>query len=157
MLKSLANFLIILKYWSNSMIFIKRAYEAASKKDGIRILVDHLWPRGVSKEKAHLDLWLKDISPSIELREWFGHDPNKWQSFVKRYFDELDTKTDIIGHYPEQWEHFKSKYLKEYDKNPNIFYQLKKLAKSHHVTFVYAAHDTEHNNAVALKEYIEKK
>ncbi len=137
------------------MIQIKRAYVKASKQDGIRILVDHLWPRGVSKEEAHLDLWLKDISPSTKLREWFGHDPKKWPEFKKRYFAELHRQKNVIGHEPEQWEHFKKKYLKDFDKHPDIIAQLKALSKHHPITLVYAAHDEEHNNAVALKEYIE--
>ena len=137
------------------MFKYKRAYEAASSRDGIRILVDHLWPRGVSKEKADLDLWLKDISPSTKLREWFGHDPERWKDFKKRYFTELKTKHFVIGHDPEQWESFKRKYLKDYDDGHNdIFKQLKKLVQHHTVTFVYAARDKEYNNAVALQEYI---
>lgn len=138
------------------MIYLKRAYEEASDQDGIRILVDRLWPRGVTKEKADIDLWLKDISPSDELREWFEHDPKKWVEFKKRYFEELHKKKDVIGHEPEQWEHFKEKYLTDFDKHPNILYQIKNLAKDHAVTLVYAAHDEQDNNAVALKEYIER-
>lgn len=139
------------------MLYLKRAYEKASKQDGIRILVDHLWPRGVSKEEADLDLWLKDVSPSNELRDWFGHDPKKWTEFKKKYFEEIHKQKDVIGHEPEQWEEFKKKYLKDWDKHPNILHQLKELAKHHTVTFVYAAHDEQYNNAVALKEYIEEK
>lgn len=138
------------------MFKLKRAYETATSNDGIRILVDHLWPRGVSKEDAAIDLWLKDISPSTELREWFNHDPQKWIEFKKRYFIELHKKHTVIGHDPEQWESFKKKYLKDYDQDHfDIFKQLKKLALHHTITFVYAAHDQEHNNAVALQEYIE--
>lgn len=137
------------------MITLKRVYETTTKNDGIRILIDHLWPRGVSKEEAHLDLWLKDISPSDQLREWFGHDPKKWEEFKKRYFKELQEKKNVIGHEPEQWEHFKKEYMPHFDKQPEILHQLKQLAKHHTITFVYAAHDEKHNNAVALQEYIE--
>jgi len=138
------------------MFKIKRAYESASPHDGIRILVDRLWPRGLSKEKASLDLWLKDISPSTELRQWFGHDPEKWVEFKKRYTAELKTKHEVVGHYPKQWEAFKNKYLKDYEKQPDIFKQLNKLATRHTVTLVYAAQDEDHNQAVALKEYLER-
>jgi uncharacterized protein YeaO (DUF488 family) len=138
------------------VIKYKRVYEKASLHDGIRILVDRLWPRGVSKEEADLALWLKDISPSNELRAWFDHVPEKWFEFKKRYFAELHTKHAVVGHYPEQWEAFKRKYLKEYDsEHANIFKELKELAQHHTVTFVYAAHDEQHNNAVALGDYIE--
>lgn len=138
------------------MFKLKRAYEPAKSSDGIRILVDHLWPRGISKEKAAIQLWLKDISPSTELREWFGHETEKWTEFKKRYFTELKKKHDAIGHYPDQWLTFKDKYLKNYDEQPDIFKQLKKLAQHHTITLVYAAHDEEHNNAVALKAYLER-
>ena len=82
------------------MIQLKRAYEPASDHDGIRILVDHLWPRGVSKHEADIALWLKDISPSTELRQWFDHEPDKWAEFKKRYLEELKAKHHIVGHYP---------------------------------------------------------
>jgi uncharacterized protein YeaO (DUF488 family) len=138
------------------MFKIKRVYEAASRSDGIRILVDRLWPRGISKEKAKIDLWLKDISPSTEVREQFGHNPDRWQEFKKAYLAELKTKHDVIGHYAEQWELFKNKSMKGYDAQPDIFKQLKKLAHKHTVTLVYAARDEEHNNAVVLKAYLER-
>ena len=112
------------------MIAIKRSYEEWSGNDGFRILIDRLWPRGVSKEKAHLDLWLKDIAPSTELRKWFAHDPAKWQEFRNRYFQELKEKEDLI------------KVIKD------------KL-KEGSVTLVYSAKDEEHNDAVVLKEYLE--
>jgi uncharacterized protein YeaO (DUF488 family) len=136
------------------MFQCKRAYEKASSRDGIRILVDRLWPRGVSKEEADIKLWIKDISPSTKLREWFNHDPEKWKEFKERYFAELHKEHAAIGHDPEQWTDFKKKYLKG-DEDLNIFMQLKKLAQHHTVTFVYAAHDEKYNNAVALQEYIE--
>lgn len=136
------------------MLKIKRAYEKHSSSDGIRILVDRLWPRGVSREEAHLDLWLKDVSPSDELREWFNHDPEKWQEFKKRYYSELRSHKHVTGHDPEQWEHFKKKYLKDFDEDSNIYDALKMLAKHYTVTFVYGAHEAHYNNATALKEYL---
>jgi uncharacterized protein YeaO (DUF488 family) len=114
------------------MINLKRAYEPAAKTDGERILVERLWPRGVSKDRAKIDLWLKDAAPSTELRKWFGHDPEKWQQFRRRYVAELKEKVDVIK-------------------------MLKQKAKKGRVTFVYAAHDEEHNGALALKEFLEKK
>ena len=114
------------------MINLKRAYEPAAKTDGERILVERLWPRGVSKDRAKIDLWLKDVAPSTELRKWFGHDPERWQQFRRRYAAELKEKVDVIK-------------------------MLKQKAKKGRVTFVYAAHDEEHNGALALKEFLEKK
>lgn len=109
---------------------IKRAYDVAQKTDGFRILVDRLWPRGVSKAKAKIDLWLKDLSPSTPLRKWFGHDPKKWVEFQKRYRAELK-------------EHKDATLL------------LKHLIKEKkEITLVYAAHDEKHNNAVALKKIL---
>lgn len=114
------------------MIQLKRVYELYSKEDGYRVLVDRLWPRGISKEKAHLDLWLKEIAPSTELRKWFGHDPEKWKEFEKRYKKELDDKTDFVK-------------------------RLKDLEKKHRkVTFLYGARDTEHNEALVLVDFLEK-
>jgi uncharacterized protein YeaO (DUF488 family) len=139
------------------MICLKRIYEEAKKNDGIRILVDRLWPRGESKEKAHLDLWLKDIAPSDELRHWFEHDPKKWQEFKEKYYQELKEKDTIEGHDPEQWRQFQEKYFSKLKKNhKDTVHNLAQLAKHHTVTLLYAAHDEEHNNAVALKEYLEK-
>jgi uncharacterized protein YeaO (DUF488 family) len=110
---------------------IKRIYDSPDKDDGFRILVDRLWPRGVSKDKAKINLWLKDIAPSESLRKWFAHDPAKWAEFKQKYFHELgNTKAVIDG--------------------------IKKKAKSG-VTLLYAAKDEQHNNAQALKEYIEAK
>jgi uncharacterized protein YeaO (DUF488 family) len=108
---------------------IKRVYESYSASDGYRVLVDRLWPRGVSKQKAKLDLWLKDAGPSNELRQWFNHDPAKYQEFEKRYFKELD-------------------------KNPATA-QLKDIIKDHpKVTLLYSAHDEQHNQAAALQKYL---
>lgn len=113
------------------VIAIKRIYEKPSTEDGHRILVDRIWPRGISKETAQIDEWLKDIAPSNELRKWFNHDPHKWDEFKTRYFTELNDKK-------KQLENIHS------------------TAKQHHITFVYSAKNEEFNNAVALKEYIEK-
>ena len=110
---------------------IKRIYDAPDKKDGRRILVDRLWPRGVAKEKAKVDLWLKEIAPSDELRKWFAHDPTKWEEFKKRYAKELEAKQDLVK-------------------------EVKQTEKKETVTLLYSAKDTEHNNAVALKAFLEK-
>jgi uncharacterized protein YeaO (DUF488 family) len=112
------------------VIKLKRAYEASAPDDGFRILVDRLWPRGVSKRSARIDLWLKEIAPTAALRKWFGHDPAKWTKFRDRYFRELD-------------------------KNPEAREQLMEHVRHGTVTFVYGARDEEHNDAVALKEYLE--
>lgn len=109
---------------------IKRIYEEASKDDGCRVLVDRLWPRGVSKEKAHLDLWFKEVAPSSELREWFGHDPAKMTEFAHKYEHEL--------------QH-----------NP-AFAELKKIAKEHSsVTLLYGAKDEKINHAIVLLKVLE--
>lgn len=113
------------------MIQVKRAYEAANREDGARFLVERLWPRGIKKENLKLDDWLKDIAPSTDLRRWFNHDPARWDEFRRRYF------TELVQH-------------------PKPLQRLLASAKSGRVTLVYSAHDTEHNNAVALKEYLEK-
>ena len=111
-------------------IKVKRVYKEPEGADGVRVLVDRLWPHGLSKDEARVEIWLKDIAPSDELRKWFGHDPAKWGEFECRYFAELDKKTVPFG-----------VLLEEIGKGT--------------VTLVYAARDEEHNNAVALKEYIE--
>jgi len=111
-------------------IKLKRAYEVPEAGDEFRILVDRLWPRGVSKSSARIDLWLKEIAPSTALRKWFGHDPSKWAKFRDRYFRELDN-------------------------NPQAIEQLMKHVRHGTVTLVYGAKDQEHNDAVALKEYLE--
>ena len=111
-------------------IRLKRAYEPSKKDDGFRVLVDRLWPRGVSKSSARIDLWLKEIAPSAALRKWFGHDPLKWDTFRARYFRELQ-------------------------KNPEAVAQLNEIIRNGPVTLLFAAKDQEHNNAAALKEYLE--
>ena len=113
------------------MFKIKRVYDTPSKDDGFRVLVDRIWPRGLSKETARIDLWLREIAPSAGLRKWFGHDPAKWPTFKTRYEKELDSKSALIEE------------LLTLEKNYGI------------VTLVYGARDTEHNNAVVLKEYLE--
>jgi uncharacterized protein YeaO (DUF488 family) len=112
------------------VIQFKRAYEPPAPDDGCRILVDRLWPRAVSKDAAQIDLWLKELAPSAELRKWFGHDPCKWAEFRMRYFRELDERPDAVA-------------------------QLRAIIRKGPVTLVYGARDQEHNDAVALKEYLE--
>lgn len=109
---------------------IKRVYEAPSPEDGKRILIDRLWPRGLTKEGAKVDLWLKDIAPSTDLRKWFGHDPEKWPEFQKRYQKELETNTAVVAELCAELKH-----------GP--------------ITLVYGAKDEEHNDAVVLKAYIQ--
>jgi len=108
-------------------IRIKRVYAEHDAEDGLRVLVDRLWPRGLTKEKAAVDLWLKDIAPSTELRKWFGHDPNKWEEFKKRYLSELKENTEQI-------------------------HLLKQEMEKGMVTLVYGARDEHHNEAVVLQE-----
>ncbi|MFA5306476.1 MAG: DUF488 domain-containing protein [Candidatus Babeliales bacterium] len=114
------------------MLRAKRVYEGFSKSDGVRILVDRLWPRGLSKEKARLDFWLKDIAPSDELRKWFGHKPERWLEFKKKYLKELKNKKEML-----------EKIIKQ--------------AKKHNITLLYAAKDQLHNNALVLSKYLQKK
>ena len=114
------------------MIKLKRAYEAVSKDDGLRVLVERLWPRGVSKQRAKIDLWLKDLAPSQDLRQWYGHDPVKWPQFRKRYWKELQNQSDLLA-------------------------LLKHVAQQQTVTFVYAASDKDRNSALALKELLERR
>jgi len=111
-------------------IKIKRVYEKPEKSDGFRVLIDRLWARGLTKEKANVDLWLKNIAPSTKLRKWFNHDPDKWDRFKKLYRNELKTNT----------------------KQVNL---LKARIKKGAVTLVYGAKDTSHNDAVVIKEYLE--
>ncbi|ALC15349.1 hypothetical protein DSOUD_0560 [Desulfuromonas soudanensis] len=111
-------------------IFLKRAYEDPGPQDGLRVLVDRLWPRGVSKQEAAIDLWLKEIAPSSELRRSFAHDPARWEDFRKGYFAELDGRPDLVE-------------------------ILREKSAAGPLTLVFAARDEERNNAVALKEYLE--
>jgi uncharacterized protein YeaO (DUF488 family) len=113
------------------MIKTERVY-SASKGSGFRILVDRLWPRGLSKDRAKMDLWQKEVAPSNELRKWFGHDPRKWNGFRDRYFNELDGKRELVQNITDR-------------------------AKEGDVILLYGAKDENYNNAVALKEYIEAK
>ena len=113
------------------MIQVKRAYEPAAKSDGKRFLVDRLWPRGVTKEALRLEAWLKDVAPSDDLRRWFGHQPAKWDEFRRRYLAELDNR-------PEAWQ------------------PILEAARRGTITLLFGARDVEHNNAVALKAYLEQ-
>lgn len=112
-------------------IRLKRVYESASSEDGMRILVDRLWPRGLRKEDAAVDRWLKEIAPSTELRQWFGHDPVRWPEFRRRYTAELRQHTTMLD-------------------------EIRELAKQGTVTLVFGAHDEQHNNAVVLREVLLK-
>lgn len=112
------------------MIKVKRVYDPAAPEDGLRVLVDRLWPRGLSRERAQVNLWLKDVAPDSELRKWFSHDPERWPEFKRRYFAELATQTDLLATIAEE-------------------------ARDGVVTILYGAKDRQHNNALALKEYME--
>ncbi len=114
------------------MIEVKRVYDTEAKSQGRRFLVERLWPRGIKKENLHMDAWLKEVAPSQALRQWFAHDPAKWEEFQRRYKAELDS-------HPEAWR------------------PLLDAARQGEVTLLYSARDTEHNNAIALKAYLEKK
>jgi uncharacterized protein YeaO (DUF488 family) len=111
------------------MIKIKRIYKAPAKDDGFRILVDRLWPRGLTKEKAKVDLWLKEIAPSDQLRKWYAHDPRKWIEFRKKYFKDLDVKRELVN-------------------------QIVQEMNEGNVTLLFSSKEEKINNAVALKEYI---
>ncbi len=111
------------------MILLKRVYDPASNNDGVRFLVERLWPRGVKKKDLRLDAWLKDVAPSKELRQWFSHDPAKWTEFQQRYFAELDA-------------------------HPETFEPILKASSQGHVTLLFSSHDAAHNNAVALEAYL---
>ena len=114
------------------MIYIKRVYDKSMSSDntGYMILVDRLWPRGLAKDKVRIDLWLKDIAPSDQLRRWFGHDPAKWEAFKEKYFAELESKPELVQIIQDK-------------------------AKDHSVCLLYGAKDQTHNNAVALKELLD--
>lgn len=111
--------------------FIKRVYEQPEKTDGFRILIDRLWPRGLSKEKAKVDLWLKEIAPSTELRKWFNHEPEKWKAFKKNYKEEIK-------------------------KNPEPLVLLRSKMKEGKITLVYGAKEERYNDAVVLQEMLSK-
>ena len=111
------------------IIQLKRAFYPASEKDGYRVLVDRIWPRGLRKEEVRVDDWMKEIAPSTELRKWFGHEPAKWAEFRRRYFAELSHRRELVN-------------------------MLLEIARSRPLTLVYSAKDEEHNNAVALREYL---
>ena len=112
-------------------VSLKRAYDPPQRSDGYRILVDRLWPRGVSKEQLQLDLWIKEVAPTTALRKWFGHDPTKWEGFKRKYFRELDHSRDALQ-------------------------PILALLSRSRVTLLYGARDARFNDAVALKEYLEK-
>jgi uncharacterized protein YeaO (DUF488 family) len=114
---------------SATNVKLKRAYEPPTAGDGTRILVDRLWPRGVTKKRAAIDQWMKDIAPSTELRKWFGHDPARWNEFRRRY-------------------------AKEVHQNAALLEQLRSLARHGPLTLVYSAHDEKHNDAVELRKLI---
>lgn len=114
------------------VIRLKRVYDPPEKIDGVRLLIDRLWPRGIKKSNLKIDSWIKEVGPSNELRKWFSHDPAKWKEFQKRYTAELDAN-------PASW----SPILEAISRGT--------------VTLLYGSHDTEHNNAVCLKNYLEKK
>ena len=115
------------------MIRIARIYEPAQKSDGWRVLVDRLWPRGIKKENAHVDLWMKDIAPSEALREWFGHKPERWTEFQRRYRAELSKKKELVA-------------------------ELKRAEKMHgKLTLLFGARDKEHNQAVVLLHMLKNK
>ena len=113
------------------MINIKRVYDPFSSTDGTRLLVERLWPRGVKKTSLEIKGWLKDVAPSAELRKWFSHDPAKWDEFRTRYFSELDA-------------------------NPDAWQPIIEVARHGTVTLIYSSHDTEHNNAIALEEFLKR-
>ena len=112
------------------MIKVKRVYEKPSRTDGLRVLVDRLWPRGLSKERAAVKVWLKDLAPSTELRKWFGHDPEKWKQFEARYRKELRERKEALN-------------------------LLKQKSEEHTITLLYGARDEEHNEALVLKKILE--
>jgi len=113
------------------MIRLERAYDEESSKDGRRFLVERLWPRGVKKSTLNIESWLKDVAPSTELRKWFNHDPAKWEDFRSHYFAELSAN-------PEAWD------------------SLLAAARTDTVTLIYSSHDTAHNSAVALREFLNR-
>jgi uncharacterized protein YeaO (DUF488 family) len=117
---------------TQNQLHIKRVYAEPSQDDGKRILVDRLWPRGLTKEKAKVDLWLKEVAPSNDLRKWFSHDPKKWPEFKRRYAEELKTQTEPLA-------------------------QLRQEASHGTVTLLYGARDEQHNEAVVLLNLLQRK
>jgi uncharacterized protein YeaO (DUF488 family) len=113
-------------------IRLKRVYDRPEAEDGFRVLVERLWPRGIKKAEAHLDLWMKEIAPSNDLRKWFAHDPAKWEEFSEQYEKELAENSSLVR-------------------------MLKQKSRETTVTLVYAAHDIQHNSALVLKQFMEKK
>jgi len=109
---------------------IKRVYDRPEEEDGFRVLVDRLWPRGISKQKARIDIWIKEIAPSSQLRKWFAHDPEKWDEFRDRYFKELGLKGDLVE-------------------------SVKSYARRGKITLLFSATDEEHNNAAALRDLLD--
>ncbi len=116
------------------MIAIKRAYDPSSRSDGSRMLVDRLWPRGIKKETVHVEKWMRELGPSDELRQFFGHDPARWQEFRRRYLAELK-RTEVKA----------------------LLAELENIARTGVLTLVYSARDQEHNQAVVLKELLDKR
>mgnify|MGYP001350168388 CR=1 FL=1 len=115
-------------------IHIKRVYDPPAKDDGLRILVDRVWPRGKKKEEVHLDDWWKELAPSAELRKWFNHDPDRWEVFYESYEEELNTNR-------KELESALQSLLKDHPKT---------------ITLLYSAHDTEHNQAIVLRDFLQK-
>ncbi len=113
-------------------IILKRVYEEPTEADGVRILVDRLWPRGLSKERARVDVWLKEIAPTTELRKWFNHEPAKWPEFKKRYRSEMSKNTEALA-------------------------ALKRYLANGKVTILYGAKDEDHNEAVVIRQYLSGK
>jgi uncharacterized protein YeaO (DUF488 family) len=122
---------VILNIGPTMAVRLKRVYDPPAPGDGFRVFVERLWPRGMTKERAKIDLWVKEAGASTELRKWYGHEPSKWDEFRRKYHRELD-------------EH------------PGVVHRLKEVVRQNRdVTFLFAAHDPDHNNALALKEYLE--
>jgi uncharacterized protein YeaO (DUF488 family) len=129
----LTRSVVVFERWFTTVmdVKLKRVYEPAEQSDGYRVLIDRLWPRGVSREAAQLSDWARDIAPSTELRVWFNHDPTRFAEFRRRYLDELATQTDQLK-------------------------RLRRIANDGRLTLVYAAHDQEHNDAVVLAEVLRR-
>lgn len=128
--KRVGNILGTTKSVAKMNIHIKRVYEVSSPDDGMRILIDRLWPRGMTREKAHIDLWLKEVAPSTELRKWFNHDPEKWLEFKRRYLKELRRQPEAMKHLVE-------------------------VIGTRRATLLFGAKEERFNDAVALREFIQ--